>query len=142
MGYLVSLKHGCETREDVAAILSMASGIIQVNSAGNLVLHSNPGTLKVSSMQGEPGVHAVIRTPVDERSDRENSDCAVVYARCKRSLSEFCSLNGVPKGIRGSETWGKPLPWSKGHPGSFCSKVAELKYRWESGRLDFTQAPA
>lgn len=140
-GYLISCKKPCCSREDVTALLAKSKGVIRVNSSGNLVLHSNPGTLKVSAMQGEAGVHAVIKTPLDSVKCGE-IDCSEVHVRCNRSLSEFCKLRCLPKGIRGPETWKKPLPWSKRDPGSFCTKVSELKYRWESGRADFTEAPA
>ena len=106
------------------------------------MLHSNPVTLKVSEIQEEPGVHAVIKTPLDCMDGGEGLDSPVVYVRCDRSLREFCKLHLLPEGVRGPETWGRPLPWSKKDPASFCSKVAELKYRWESGRRDFTEAPA
>lgn len=73
-GYLISCQEPCCNREDVNVLLAKSKGVIRVNSSGNLVLHSNPGTLKVSAMQGEAGVHAVIKTPLDSAKGGE-SDC-------------------------------------------------------------------
>ncbi|TKS65619.1 Flap endonuclease 1 [Collichthys lucidus] len=102
----------------------------------------NPRTLKLSVMRGEPGVHAVIKTPIDGTTKGDDGDCEEVHVHCDRSLREFCKLHRLPRGIRGPETWKRPLPWSKKDPGSFCSKMSELKYRWESGRIDLEEALA
>lgn len=59
-GYLVSCKGPCGDREDVTILLTKSKHVIIVNAAG---------TLNVSVMVGEPGVYAVIKTPVD------NSEC-------------------------------------------------------------------
>ena len=136
--YLVSCKEPC--KEHVAVAVSKSKGIVRVNSAGNLVLHSNPASLKVSTttMTEEPGVHAVITTPVDSTKVCEGK-CVQVHVRCKLSLREFCKQRGIPRGIRGPETWRRALPWSKRDPGTFCSKVSELKYRWESGNTDMAE---
>lgn len=85
----------------MAVLLTKSKGIVHVASAGNLVLHSDPGTLKLSTMRGEPGVHAVIKTPVD---DTIKGDCEEVHVRCDHSLKEFCKLHSLPRGIHGPET--------------------------------------
>ncbi|KAE8277725.1 hypothetical protein D5F01_LYC24254 [Larimichthys crocea] len=140
--YLVSCEKACGSREDVTVLLAKSKEIIRVSSGGNLVLHSDPRTLKLSVMRGEPGVHAVIKTPIDGTTKGGDGDCEEVHVHCDRSLREFCKLHRLPRGIRGPETWKRPLPWSKKDPGSFCSKMSELKYRWESGRIDLEEALA
>ncbi|KAE8287282.1 hypothetical protein D5F01_LYC13320 [Larimichthys crocea] len=140
--YLVSCEKACGSREDVAILLTKSEEIIRVSSGGNLVLHSDPRTLKLSAIRGEPGLHAVIKTPVDGTTKGGDGDCEEVHVRCDRSLREFCKLHRLPRGIRGPKTWKRPLPWSKKDPGSVCSKISELKYRLESGRMDFEEALA
>lgn len=137
-GYLVS----CETptgaeRDYLVARLSKSEGTILVKSHGNVVLHSSPTTLSLSVAQGKAGVHATVQIPeaeVDVASDPETDEKVTrVHLSGDRSLSAFCELHGVPRGIRGPELWPKPLPWSKRSPEIFCRKLSGLKFRWESG---------
>ncbi|KAK2811897.1 hypothetical protein Q5P01_000119 [Channa striata] len=121
--------------------LGRSRDAILVRSSGNLVLHADPGGLRVSAIRGEPGLHALIETPREndragKRSQASSGKPETLHLRCERSLREFCELRGLPEGIRGPETWSRPTPWSRRDPGSFCAEVAELRFRWESGRTE------
>lgn len=139
-GYLVSCKDPDAGKHPVQrSLLRKSQGVICVGSLGNLVLHWNLTSLHLSRLHNEPGVHALLKMPLEQGDPEERLD--QVYVDCDRSLLEFCKLRGIPKGIRGPETWTRPLPWSKHHPGVFCSKVSLLKFRWSSGTVAFTEAP-
>lgn len=142
--YIVSCTPDCSKKEDVSVMIADAEAVIKVNGFGNLVLHANRRSVRLSREQREAGVHVIAETaygectPVD--TSYHHSDTVYIYSKC--SLKRFCESHAVPKGIRGPEVWTRPLPWSKAKPANFCFKVSELKYRWESGIEEPEQAPA
>nr|BBA49238.1 hypothetical protein [Oryzias latipes] len=139
-GYLVSRPDGPREDDAIALLVERSKGVIPVRHSGNLVLHSEPRTLRAAAIRGDPGLHVLVSAPEDAEPSEEQQE--TLRMRNKDSLMAFCEMNGVPGGIRGPETWKDPSPWSKRQPGSFCSKVAELKFRWESGTEAPLEAPA
>lgn len=133
--YIVSCTPHCAKKVDVNVMIDNAEAIVKVNSFGNLVLHADRRSVLLSREQREAGLHVTAETVYGENGPTDtayhHSDSVYIYG--KRSLKRFCELHDVPRGIRGSELWTRPLPWSKANPADFCFKVSELKYRWESG---------
>ena len=129
--YIVSCHKRCKRSEALNMELEGSENILPVNSYGNLVLHSTKESVRLAEIRGEMGFHATV---VDWLSvDSPIGSGKTVHIRCVNTLKRFCEEAGIPIGVRGPETWER-VPWSSHDPGGFCSKVALLKYRWESGR--------
>ena len=128
--YLVSCHNRCKRGGALDLEIKRSEDILPVNSYGNLVLHHTKESVRLAEIEGETGFHAVV---VDWLSgDASRGADRAVHIRCSGTLKRFCGEAGVPIGIRGPETWDR-APWSSHDPGGFCSRVARLKYRWESG---------
>ena len=129
--YLVSCHKRCKKSEALDVELERSESILPVNSYGNLVLHSTEESVRLAEIRGEMGFHV---TAVDWLSGETLLGSGKkVHIRCVNTLKRFCEEAGIPIGVRGPETWER-VPWSSHNPDGFCSKVALLRYRWESGR--------
>ncbi|KAK2814516.1 hypothetical protein Q5P01_000315 [Channa striata] len=129
-GFLVSTAEPRGPDDELTLLLEKSRDAIR-RRLGNLVLHADPGGLRVSAIRGEPGLHALIETPREndragKRSQASSGKPETLHLRCERSLREFCELRGLPEGIRGPETWSRPTPWSRRDPGSFCAERGAL----------------
>lgn len=133
--YLLSVDKQKPNRE-FDAFLSASKNIIRVNNApGNVILHTTESVL--ASTQG---VCAMASFP-EKAALCINDDTNRVILMNKYSLKEYCRLREIPRGVRGPDMWSVLVPWSRKDPGQFCLTVTRLKFRWESGTEDWSNAP-
>lgn len=134
LDYLLSVDNGPRpVLPELDVFLDNSLNVVRVrNAPGNIVLHTGSSLPSTS----DNGVHVAAAFPLD----------ATARGRCvmlanARSLRDYCRLREIPQGVRGPDVWKVFAPWSRKDPSAFCLVATRLKFRWESGNVDWSEAP-